>query len=51
MSMHHIHEVPSRSRKRALGLDPLGLQLQTVVSLHVDGECQTRVLWKSSQCS
>jgi len=32
-------------------LDPLELELQTVVSLHVGAETQTWVLRKSKQCS
>lgn len=31
--------------------DPLKLELQTVLSCHMDAENRTRVLWKNNQCS
>ena len=47
--VHHVLPATCGGQKKAL--DPLELQLQMVVSLHVGSGNLTQVLWKNSQCS
>ena len=43
--------VPCAREDQKRVLEPMELELKTVVSFHVGVENLTRMLWKSSQCS
>lgn len=43
-SMHHMCVLPSEE-----GLDPLELEIQTLVSHHLGAKNQSQVLWKNIQ--
>jgi hypothetical protein len=45
MSMHCLSVVPAETEE---GLEPLELELQTIVSYHVGSENRTPLFWKSS---
>jgi hypothetical protein len=49
MSVYHMHAWCHRIQKRALDL--LGWELQVIMGHHVGARKQTKVFWKSSQCS
>lgn len=49
MSVPHVHAVPLEARRGAF--DPLELELQVVVSLHVGAGNRTSLLCKSNMCS